>query len=105
MAFHPSYTGPVWRRPMVARDGHETDRAATPLELFFDLCFVVAVAHTSTHLHHAVVEDRIAIGVLSYVLAFFAVWWAWTGFTWFASTYDSDDVPYRLSVFVQITGA
>lgn len=26
-------------------------------------------------------------------------------FTWFASAYDPDDVPYRLTVFVQITGS
>jgi len=38
-------------------------------------------------------------------MVFFAIWWAWMNFTWFASAYDSDDVPYRLAVFVQITGA
>ena len=32
------------RRPMLARDPHEQHRAATPLELFFDLVFVVAIA-------------------------------------------------------------
>ena len=25
-------------------------------------------------------------------------------FTWFASAYDNDDVPYRLAVLVQIAG-
>jgi low temperature requirement protein LtrA len=29
---------------MVARDSDEPHRVATPLELFFDLCFVTAVA-------------------------------------------------------------
>jgi low temperature requirement protein LtrA len=38
-------------------------------------------------------------------MVFFAIWWAWMNFTWFASAYDCDDVPYRLAVFVQITGA
>jgi low temperature requirement protein LtrA len=32
------------RRPVVARDPSEPGRAATPLELLFDLVFVVAVA-------------------------------------------------------------
>jgi low temperature requirement protein LtrA len=36
---------------------------------------------------------------------FFAIWWAWVNFTWFASAYDSDDVPYRLLVLCQMTGA
>jgi low temperature requirement protein LtrA len=35
---------------------------------------------------------------------FFAIWWAWLNFTWFASAYDTDDVPYRILTFVQITG-
>src|SRR4029079_19640661 len=33
------------------------------------------------------------------------IWWAWMNFTWFASAYDNDDVPYRLAVMVQIVGA
>jgi hypothetical protein len=65
----------VWRRPMVARRADEELRSATPLELFFDLCFVVAVAQAAAGLHHAVSEGHLADGVLGYVLAFFAVWW------------------------------
>ena len=39
-----SVTGIPWRRPMTGRDRDEEHRASTPLELLFDLCFVVAVA-------------------------------------------------------------
>jgi low temperature requirement protein LtrA len=35
---------------------------------------------------------------------FFAIWWAWMNFTWFASAYDVDDVPYRLLTLVQMAG-
>ena len=35
---------------------------------------------------------------------FFAIWWAWMNFTWFASSYDTDDVPYRLLTMVQMAG-
>ena len=38
-------------------------------------------------------------------MVFFAIWWAWMNFTWFASAYDTDDVPYRLTTLVQIAGA
>ena len=38
-------------------------------------------------------------------MVFFAIWWAWMNFTWFASAYDTDDVPYRLTVLVQIAGS
>jgi low temperature requirement protein LtrA len=37
---------------MAPRSIDEDHRAATPLELFFDLCFVVAVAQAASRLHH-----------------------------------------------------
>jgi len=89
---------------MVARDADEQHRASTPLELLFDLCFVVAVAQASGRLHHALSEDHVWSGVVGYVMVFFAIWWAWMNFTWFASAYDSDDVGYRLAAFVQMGG-
>jgi low temperature requirement protein LtrA len=90
---------------MTARSPHESHRAATPLELFFDLVFVVAIAQAATGLHHAIGEAHALEGLVGYLMVFFAIWWAWMNFTWFASAYDCDDVPYRLAVFVQIAGA
>ncbi len=90
---------------MRARSRHEPHRAATPLELFFDLVFVVAIAQASAGLHHAVAEGHALEGLGGFLMVFFAIWWAWMNFTWFASAYDCDDVPYRLAVFVQIAGA
>jgi low temperature requirement protein LtrA len=37
-------------------------------------------------------------------MVFFAIWWAWMNFTWFASAYDTDDVPYRLLTLLQMAG-
>jgi low temperature requirement protein LtrA len=90
---------------MTGRDSREAHRASTPLELFFDLCFVVAVGLAAGRLAHAVEVGRVGHGLLGYVLIFYAIWWAWMGFTWFASAYDTDDVPYRIATFVQIAGA
>jgi len=90
---------------MAGRDPAEAHRAATPLELLFDLCFVVGVAHAAGALHHDLVEGQVGHGILSYLFVFFAIWWPWMNFTWFASAYDTDDVAYRLLSFVQITGA
>jgi low temperature requirement protein LtrA len=92
------------RRPMGPRERDEQDRTATPLELLFDLCFVVAVAQAADHLHHALAQGNIADGVVSYGSVFFTIWWAWMNFTWFASAYDTDDVPYRLLTLLQIGG-
>ncbi len=93
------------RTPLNPRSPDEEHRAATPLELFFDLVFVVAIAQAATGLHHAVAENHVGDGVVTYIFAFFAIWWAWINFSWFASAYDSDDVAYRLIVFVQLAGA
>jgi low temperature requirement protein LtrA len=90
---------------MVARVTEEEHRSATVLELFFDLCFVVAVASAASALHHQVAEDHAGDGVAGYATVFFAIWWAWMNFTWFASAYDTDDVAYRLTTLVQIAGA
>jgi low temperature requirement protein LtrA len=90
---------------MRARSAGEHHRTATPLELFFDLCFVVAVAQAALPLHHDLSEGRIGHGVLSYLMVFFAIWWAWMNFTWFATSYDTDDDVYRITTLVQIAGA
>ena len=98
-------SGGAWYRPMVARPTDEEHRSATVLELFFDLCFVVAVAQAASALHHLIAEDHVGDGVVGYATVFFAIWWAWMNFTWFASAYDTDDVVYRLTTLVQIAGA
>nr|WP_326600405.1 low temperature requirement protein A [Streptomyces sp. NBC_01803] len=76
----------------------------TPLELLFDLTFVVAVAQAAAELHHALAEGHVGTALAGYASVFFAIWWAWMNFTWFASAYDTDDVPYRLLTLVQMAG-
>jgi low temperature requirement protein LtrA len=94
-----------WITRMVPRSPTEQHRAATPLELFFDLVFVVAVAQAGVALHHGLAEAHVLESIISYAIVFFAIWWAWMNFTWFASAYDCDDVPYRILVFLQLTSA
>jgi low temperature requirement protein LtrA len=91
--------------PMRGRDPTEEGRASTPLELFFDLVVVVAVALAAERLHHAIVEGVGVTSLVSYSLVFIAIWLGWVNFTWFASAYDTDDVAYRLGVLVIMTGA
>ncbi|MEI2731988.1 MAG: low temperature requirement protein A [Dermatophilaceae bacterium] len=93
----------AWARPLQGRDPHESHRASTPLELFLDLTFVVAIAATAQRLHHGIAEGHWN-ALAGYLVVFFAVWWAWMNFTWFASAYDSDDVLYRTLTFVQMAG-
>jgi low temperature requirement protein LtrA len=90
--------------PMRPRDINEQHRASTPLELLFDLSFVVAVSQAADQLNAALGVGHFHTAIVSYLLVFFGIWWAWVNFTWFASAYDVDDVPYRLVTFVQIIG-
>lgn len=93
-----------WLKPMSARSPLERHRAATPLELFFDLVFVVAVAQVAAGLHHALAEGHIGDGLAAYGMVFFLIWWAWMQWTWFATSFDNDDVAYRVSTFVTMFG-
>lgn len=99
-----SLLAPVGLRRMASRDPDERHRVATPLELFFDLVFVVAVAQASQNLHHMISDDHVGEGVVAYFMVFFAVWWAWMNFTWFASAFDTDDWLYRVLTIVQMGG-
>ncbi|MFF4254330.1 low temperature requirement protein A [Streptomyces sp. NPDC001663] len=104
----PASSGrPAGQRPLrrlTARGRDEAHRVASPLELFFDLCFVVAIAQAGVQLVHAVAEGHAGTGILNYGMVFFSIWWAWMNFTWFASAYDNDDVLYRVVTLVQIAG-
>lgn len=91
-------------RPMRPRDPSEQHRAASPLELFFDLVFVVAVSFSSQTLHHMEADGRLGAGALGYLMVFFAIWWAWMNFTWFATAFDTDDWPYRIMTITQMAG-
>lgn len=92
------------RTRMVARSIHEPHRVSSPLELLFDLTFVVAVGSLVTQLAHAVANAHASEAIGPFLMVFFAIWWAWNQFTWLASAYDTDDVLYRVFTTVQMGG-
>nr|WP_167218566.1 low temperature requirement protein A [Kribbella shirazensis] len=89
---------------MTARPIDEPHRAASQLELLFDLTFVVAVAAATEEFAHTIADGHPWSGLLAFLQVFFAIWWAWMNFTWFASSYDTDDVTYRVLTMVQMAG-
>ncbi|MCB2128979.1 MAG: low temperature requirement protein A [Rhodobacteraceae bacterium] len=91
--------------PIPARDASEPHRAATTLELFFDLVSVIAIAAVTAGFHHAIAEGHGLEYLPRFVFLFLAIWWAWMNFTWFASAFDNDDRLYRILVMVIMTGA
>ena len=98
-------TSHAWLKPMRPRQPSEQDRGATPLELLFDLVFVVAVSIASSQLHHGLSEHHFSEVLPLYFMVFFTIWWAWMNFTWFASAYDNDDIAYRMITFMQMIGS
>ncbi|GAA4557571.1 low temperature requirement protein A [Planotetraspora kaengkrachanensis] len=89
---------------MRARPIDEPHRVSSQLELLFDLTFVVAVAAVTAELAHDIADGHGLAGLIPFLQVFFAIWWAWMNFTWFASSYDTDDVAYRLLTMVQMAG-
>jgi low temperature requirement protein LtrA len=94
----------LWVRRMSGRDPAEEHRSSTRLELLFDLTFVIAVARAAIELRDALGHGHAGHALAGYSMVFFGLWWAWVNFTWFASAYDTDDVPYRLLTLLQMAG-
>jgi len=100
----PASTRAHHRRPFRGRDPDEDHRSATPLELLFDLTFVVAFGIAANELAHYVAEGEVWTGVLGFAFTAFGVSWAWINYSWFASAYDNDDWVFRLATMVVMIG-
>jgi low temperature requirement protein LtrA len=67
----------------------------TPLELFFDLVFVLAITQCTALMAHHPSWSGLAQGLL--VLGM--LWWAWTGYAWLTSVLDPEEGAVRLVMF------
>jgi low temperature requirement protein LtrA len=101
---HPVMRNYLALWPLPARDPHESHRVATPLELFFDLVTVIAIASVTAALHHGISEGHGLEMLPRFAFLFTSIWWAWMNFTWFASAFDNDGPVYRLLVMLIMTG-
>ena len=89
---------------MSGRDPDEEHRASTPLELLYDLTFVVAFGVAAEQFAHLLAAGHLASGLSGFSFAVFGICWAWINFSWFASAYDTDDWAFRLATMVQMVG-
>lgn len=89
---------------MGGRDPHEGHRVATPLELLFDLTFVIAFGLAASQFAHAIADAHIKTAFIGFGFSTFAICWAWINFSWFASAYDTDDWIFRLTTMLQMIG-
>ena len=92
------------RQSVAGRDPEEEHRSATPLELLYDLTFVVAFGIAANELAHYLADGHVWTAILGFAFASFAVAWAWINYSWFASAYDTDDWVMRLATMVQMIG-
>ena len=68
----------------------------TPLELFFDLVFVLALTQCTALMADHPTWDGLVQGLL--VLG--VLWWAWVGYAWLTSVIDPEEGASRLFIFV-----
>jgi low temperature requirement protein LtrA len=90
----PGSAGPHARSPRLSASRREGERV-TPLELFFDLVFVLAITQcTALIAHHptwsGLIQGLLVLGVL---------WWAWVGYAWLTSVIDPEEGAVRLVIF------
>ncbi|GAA1802740.1 low temperature requirement protein A [Agromyces neolithicus] len=91
-------------RRMVGRDPNEPHRTATPLELLFDLTFVVAFSQAGSQAAHLLELGHWGPAFLGFSFAVFAICLAWINYSWLASAYDTDDAFFRIATMVQMLG-
>lgn len=66
-----------------------------PLELFFDLVFVLALTQCT-----ALMADNPSwTGVLQGLLILGTLWWSWVGYAWLTSVIDPDEGGVRITIF------
>jgi low temperature requirement protein LtrA len=82
------------RRSRVAAVMREGERV-TPLELFFDLVFVLALTQCTALMAHEPTWAGLARGLL--VLA--VLWWTWVGYSWLTSVVDPEEGAVRGAMF------
>ena len=76
---------------VVLREGERV----SPLELFFDLVFVLAITQCTALMSHDPTWRGIGRGLVVLGL----LWWSWVGYAWLTSVLDPDEGGVRLVLF------
>jgi len=67
----------------------------TPLELFFDLVFVLAFTQCTA----LMADDPTWEGLARGLLVLGVMWWAWVGYAWLTSVVDPEEGAVRIAIF------
>jgi low temperature requirement protein LtrA len=71
-----------------------------PLELFFDLVFVLALTQCTTLMSQNTTWAGLGEGMLILAL----LWWSWVGYAWLTSVIDPEEGGVRIALFAAMAG-
>jgi low temperature requirement protein LtrA len=89
-------SGRARRLTAVLRD----EETVTPLELFFDLVFVLAITQCTALMS----SEPTWVGLAKGILVLGVLWWSWVGYAWLTSVLDPEEDAVRLVIFVAMAG-
>lgn len=92
-------TASARRSPRLTAVMREGERV-TPLELFFDLVFVLALTQCTTLMARTPTWK----GLLEGLLVLGILWWSWVGYAWLTSVIDPEEGSVRLAMFAAMAG-
>jgi low temperature requirement protein LtrA len=71
-----------------------------PLELFFDLVFVLAMTQCTTLMSENATWEGVGQGMLLLAL----LWWSWVAYSWLTSVLDPEEGGVRFALFAAMAG-
>ena len=77
-----------------------SEERVTPLELFFDLVFVLAITQCTALMADTPTWEGLAQGIL--ILG--VLWWSWVGYSWLTSVVDPEEGVVRFAIFGAMAG-
>jgi low temperature requirement protein LtrA len=72
-----------------------SEERVTPLELFFDLVFVLALTQCTA----LMADDPTWTGLARGLLVLGVLWWSWVGYAWLTSVVDPEEGVVRFAIF------
>ncbi len=82
------------RTPRLAATLRERE-GVTPLELFFDLVFVLALTECTA----LMADEPTWEGLAKALLVLAVLWWSWSGYAWLTSLVDPEEGVVRIAMF------
>jgi low temperature requirement protein LtrA len=79
-------------------DDQSLEKHADWLELLFDLIFVAAISQIALNLS----GNYSTITFLESLPLFFAIWWGWSGHTFYLDRFGTDDIFHRILTMIQM---